>query len=91
MTWTKKTLYLQKMMIDMFKNVLIRNERYKKRLFCALIELHSFGYMNNEQCDKIVQKWTRADDEMIAERLRGVKNITIKLDFDVEYNKVITK
>ena len=78
-------------MIDMFKNVLIRNERYKKRLFCALIELHSFGYMDNEQCDKIVQKWMKADDEMIEERLRGLKNIAIKLDFDVDYNKVITK
>jgi len=79
------------MTIDMFKNVLIRNERYKKRLFCALIEMHSFGYKDNEQCDKIVQKWTKADDEMIAERLRGVKNITIRLDFDVDYNSVITK
>ena len=78
-------------MIDMLKNVLIRNERYKKRLFCALIELHSFGYMNNEQCDKIVQKWTKADDEMIKERLKGVKNISIKLDFDVDYNSIITK
>lgn len=75
----------------MFKNVLIRNERYKKRLFCALIELHSFGYMNNEQCDKIVQKWTKADDEMIEERLKGVKDIAIKVDFDVEYNKKMTK
>lgn len=75
----------------MFKNVLIRNERYRKRLFCALIELHSFGYMNNEQCDKIVQKWTKADDEMIEERLKDVKDIAIKVDFDVEYNKKMTK
>lgn len=82
---------MQKMMIDMLKNVLIRNERYKKRLFCALIELHSFGYMNNEQCDKIVQKWTKADDEMIAERLKGVKNITIGIDCDVDYNSIMTK
>ena len=74
----------------MSKNVLIKNERYKKRLFCALVELHSFGNADNETCDKAVQKWIKADDKMIEERLKSVENISIKLDFDIKYNKTIT-
>lgn len=78
-------------MIDMFKPIVINNTRYLKRMFCALLELHSWTPLSDKKCDEIVQKWIKADDETVKNRLRGVKNLRTGIDFDVDYKKYITK
>lgn len=69
-------------MIDIEGHVMIRNVRYKRRLFCALLDFYSNGILEDKKCDEIVQKWIKADDETVNKRLEKVNNISIKLEFN---------
>lgn len=64
----------------MSKTIQIYNKLYKKRLLCALLEMDSYAWRSNPICDDIVQKWMKADEDTLNERLKGVMGASIKID-----------
>lgn len=70
------------MMIDL----MILNPLYRKRIYCMLLEINKDFPTSNLECDKIVQKWARADENDCDIFLHMVKSMVVKIDCDVYTN-----
>lgn len=67
----------------MGKPLVILNPLYRKRVNCMLLELHNELPTSNVHCDKIMQKWAKADENECDIFLHTVKSVLVTIDCEI--------